>query len=974
MTNYSKTYYYQDKIFYEKNKDNFINSLSMLLTYDTLSDSDKLSVYYRNKNSKNKTPKLFRNFNKIIKDGKLDTIEIIYFLISSIEKCINAFQEYIKFGTLVEYNITDSVVYYLLKLPKGLNVYHASKKLNLAHVQYNIRYKNFNDPFTYPNYEISKEGGLNSFFGDIETASAYIPPSYDIMNIYRNESFDIDQLTPIEGMNTFILNDDVYVLPYVYDFLNYFPPEIFNNKSINNSLKKKLFDIMDFSTINLNSLYSSYTILDNPTFFKVVGLSDLFETYKFQEDKEYTIIFNFLQGVINKKLIKRVDPDTGIEYKIYHYTKGIVELNDLFEYIELSMQFDKNFQQSVNNFIFEQKKRRKNIDFIKYIYENEIEPVISNIFSKYRGYRVSFYDSDWEIFNRMSHIIKNEFIIELGNEYSLVNNKIYGFIATSIVHFLDIDAFHQEMFFYDPTIINNNYIQIMQRNYENIYDNNYGINDFEMIQELRKYLTTNLLIDDFNGFHQGHLLEHSIWTAQYALLIMYYIINKYNTLSSVINFSNNEYIILVYLAAFYHDIGKAGDCNFYTYEYVNRDPTMLDIQECIFNKVTKTFEYPNISIHPEKSYEYLTGKREFKFSDSNLNFPNDNNYRYNLKNYFINIFNEYVDIYYYNIFTIAIACHWEFGDILLRNYDEIINFNDQSYIKEYLDRISFYILPYDKNVLLIVSFVTMIISLADILGSHSFNDPNNFVKINSIINKLPDKYKDIFLQLNKNLPKNTKNDIPFEKTVIRKDYNTIFDQSIILFISTLKYATNIYVYDPKNNYQDYYSLLNNKDLKNDPKFFSYLPKNIFLDINILIDKSDIMDINEFKNIISSIKSTLGDVNIIIYGNLGKGTKKLNNFIKDLSNLGIYIYIDNSYENDNEKYYDNPIYNFHKDQGIILEKDILIKYDTNYDSTFDKNKVQSVVLYNYFSTNMNANFKNILIKGIYLAIWNFYILS
>jgi len=767
----------------------------------------------------------------------------------------------------------------------------------------------------------------------------------------------------------------VHLLLYEFDMVNYFPSEIISDPFLKIALKKQLFDILDFSYINLITLYSSYPFLQTQLFDQVFGICDLLNTYDFLYDKNYDTLFGILQKSLDKNLINTLNPSTDTTYKIYHYKKGVVEITDLYEYIDLSMKFNKKFKNSVETFIFEYKKRPKDIDDLENIYSNELKPVLDDIFKSYRGYRISYYNSDWEIFNNMSYIIKDLFTFIVTDDYKFIDSRVYGFIATNIYQYLEASSFHQEMFFYDPTTTNEMNNQIIKRNYENTYDNNYGINDFELIQELRKYLTTNLLEDNFVGFHQGHLLEHSIWASQYSLLIIYYIlsIQKYKKINKILNlFPNVSYTVLVYLIAFYHDIGKAGDCNYYTYEYVNRDPTILEEQECTYNSISNTFQYSQLSYHPEKSYEYLTDKREFKFSNYKSEFPNDIHYNKSLKTYFINIFDKYLNRDLYDIFTISIACHWYFGDILLRNYDKIMN-KDTSYIQIYLDKIAFYLTSFNVNQLMIVAFIMMITSLADILGSHEFQKPDDFIHIDNILSKLPKEYQEIYFQINKKLPKNTKKNIPIENTVIRKDYQTIIDNSMTLFSKTLEFAKTKFIYNSKNNYIDYYQFMNNRDLKS--SYINFIPKSIFIDINILIYKNKYMDINEFLNIIDELKSSFGnDVQIIMYGKTGKVSKNLGKYINELDSADIKIYTNSIYNIEDSEYYDNPIRSFYTDEKTIIDKVFLVKGNNESDTSFSKKIVQSVLVYNYFTKNMNINFKNIFMKGIYLAIWNFYINS
>lgn len=975
MSSYTKKLYYQDELFYEKNKDNFINSLTMLLTFETLSDDEKKIVFLKNIKSLNNQPRLYRKFKNLMFKNKLDDISIIDLVISNIENYINTHNEYLKFGTIVEYNIKDSNVLYLIKLPKGLNIYHASKKLNMAHVEYNIRYKYFSEPFVYPNYENSKGEGLNSFYGDIETADAYIPPADDIKNIYRNEDYTINNLKPIEGMNTFILNDDIYMILYQFDMVNCFPLEIINDPTLKQSFKKDLFDILDFSYINMISLYSSYNFLQTSLFDQVFGICDLSQTYEFLEDDNYDILYSFLQRCSNPKLINIENPLSKTSYKLYNYLKGIVEISDIYNSVKNYQILDKSFNKNVNKFINEYKKKTKDIDLLENIFKNDLKPILYKVFETYRGYRVSFYTTDYEIFNNMSFIIKDLLTINLTDDYDFYENKIYGYIATNSYQSLEQISFHQEMFFYDPTVENSKNNQIILRNYDNIYDNNYGINNYEFIQELRKYLTNNLLEDNFKGFHQGHLLEHSVWTSQYSLLIIFYMntYNKYKDISKIVNLFNKPdsiYIILVYLIAFYHDIGKAGECNFYVYEYINRDPTILEEQGCtVYND---HFEYYDLSYHPEKSYEYLTNKKPFKFSDIKFEFPNDVYYNINLREYFIKIFDKYLNKDLYEIFVVAIACHWYFGDILLKNYDQIINKNNNSYINYYIDKISFYLYNFNVDYLIIVTFITMIISLADILGSHEFEGEDEMNNINAMLSKLPDKYKEIYLQLNKDLPKNSIKDIPLENTIIGKNYGLIIDQSMNLFRVTLKYIKQSYKYNLKNNYKDYYDLMSIPNL-NTSKFSCCLPISVFIDINVFIKYTNrkylMMKLENVLELILFLLDTLGNTNIVLYGKVENRTNKLDEYINELKKFNVYDLTNNSFTDTNRRYYDIPIDTFYK--GIV-DKTILVKENNNSDSLYIKNVVQPVIVHNFLTDNFN--FKQIFIKGIYLAVWNFYINS
>lgn len=986
MNDYSKKYFYQSTSFYKNNKDNFINSLNMMLHFNEVSEDNKNTIYYKNIKSKNNSPYIFRKYNQLMNKYGKDSSYFSNMIIESMDKYLNDFSQIIRFGTLIEYNVKDDIVFYLIKLPKGLNIYHSSRKLNLNHSKYNIMYKYFDEPFLYPDYnEPDAKPSLNSFYSDLKSAMNYnfinaSQKDYEkLIKIYRNEKYDDNMIKPIEGINAFILSDDIHLILYQFDWINYFPYSIMSDLSLSPSFKKILVDIFDFSYINLKSIYINFsnifTPFDKENYDKVFGICNMFETYLFENDDQnnYDFLFEFINKSFNKSFIKYENISTKTTWNLYKYKKGIVPIFEIYD--DLFHEINKNNQIFSDVLTFLQMhQNNESIENIKIYYDKIIEYINISVLSKYRGYRVSFYEYDYHIMNKMSYIIKDLFFINSNNK-SIKDNKIYGYIATGIYQFFAEDTFQQEMFFYDPTLKNKNNIQLIERFHDNPYDNNYGINSDEMIQEYRKYLTTNLLTEDefgdVVGFHEGHLLEHSVWSGQYSIFLINYIINNYKNyripfdlVRKYLDMNNPIYIMLIYITAFYHDIGKLGDCNFKYYDFINRDTLKLEYQECNVEK-NQNFLYNTLSSHPEKSYEYLTNRRPFRFSNYDMEFPDDKYYSKNIKEYFLKIFEKYLTIDMYDIFTIAVSCHWFFGDILLRNVNEIKN-KDYSSINRYLEKILFYVYNYDKvndkDVFIFIIFLTIIISIADILASHNFeyDEPSGIDKnsmIGSIFQSLPEKYKEIHYQFNKKLESNTEYIIPFEETILNDSYINILNNCMYLLGVVLKYVNeNEIKFNPKNNYRDYYDLMDNIE-----KYKDHFPNVIFIDVNILyfIYQKYNKNLKTFFNKISPLFS----VKYVAYGKLQN--KYENKFIDSINSEKILNITNDMFFDDDPNYYLDPL-NIFYDNNPFTERILIYRDNLNIELEFNEKLVQQVIFY-----TDDENFINNFIKGIYLSVWNFY---
>ena len=363
----------------------------------------------------------------------------------------------------------------------------------------------------------------------------------------------------------------------------------------------------------------------------------------------------------------------------------------------------------------------------------------------------------------------------LFNNYKFIGEdgekiNIYGFVSSSMFvyskgksqikktpftrgklqYYIPDGVFHSEIgMFYAP--------DALERDKDNMFDLDYSINYGGIIEELRKYKTTNIIHctnkkgpdergKKIEGFHQGHLLEHSTWVG----IMSSNLYNKepFSKYKSTEVGSKDTYLIAGYM----HDIGKSGEC-VETAVYKGLDHQDPRLSVCSFVTDNKTndniigMKYFDIPEHPEKGYEYLKGYKTYhKFTLKGTESPEEYT-----KNTIPVYFNDWesmfdhlsVDSFNKRLIRISAAAHWYFGDAIRRIVAE--GEDPTKTVKDFVRKVEIFhndeFYDLDKDVLYMVLIFLMVVSTADILGSE-YNPDRKPVGLSSdqratLINYLP---------------------------------------------------------------------------------------------------------------------------------------------------------------------------------------------------------------------------------------------
>lgn len=213
----------------------------------------------------------------------------------------------------------------------------------------------------------------------------------------------------------------------------------------------------------------------------------------------------------------------------------------------------------------------------------------------------------------------------------------------------------------------------------------------DLINDLSNYKTTNI------DFHAGDLLEHSVWTAMYADRI-------YESDSSLKEWGEgipkgDSMRRFIAVAAFLHDIGKAGDL-----EYI----------------------YYDKPAHPYTGADYLKGTRPYLYTVDGVKKTLD------IKQLMSEL--QLPPGPYDRILICLVENHWKFGEYM----SKLANDNAIAKAREFVDDIigslknnGLHIIVEKKKELDIFFRIQILLSASDVLAAKPYNDHKNIRVLSS---------------------------------------------------------------------------------------------------------------------------------------------------------------------------------------------------------------------------------------------------
>ena len=744
--------------------------------------------------------------------------------------------EFIRYGYLEKITLrinNNSVNFWAVKIPKGLQVYHTSRSLGLNHSDYPIR--GYDD--NYSNEE-NKERILNqckpSDFIGHEISDVINGQICTYVSYYSTPASTEEYLHKTGGFGE-------QQIEYTYGILNSSDEKY--NKNYNDRLQIQS---------DIHKYGAQAYVLSKDTYFIILGLDDyLIERPDLGRDnmKKFKNIMINLRGKIqNDMKISTGAMDNFLN--IIDSVTGIGTLQDnvnalLKDYGGNSRYFSEWIQKNAS--VYLNPNTRSNT--AGYIKEVANKSKSSNLDS-YKGLRYSTIEHDKPVMNMLGWLFKGDY-----PAYNSLNQPIsvYGFISSSMyvigkggrsgirptpitrnnLQYYKAGMFHSEIgLFFAP--------DVLERDRTNKHDLEYSINYEGITQEMRKYKTSNIMHykDGFvDGFHQGHLMEHSTWV---GILSSYY--SKENMfLKYTSKIDHDVYLI----AGYFHDIGKSGECKKHAV-YNGFDMTDPRLSICKYVKEDGKIigmKYFDIPEHPEKGYKYLKGYKTYrKYSllglDSIESYENNSIPTYNVD--WDRMF-DHLEVNKYNrkLVRMAAGCHWYFGNAL----KNISNGEDQeNAVDEFIRKIELFytdeFLKLNTDEFFSVILFIIIISYADIMGSEY--DPNlksqklTTDEIPTLINYLPntipetDENDDNIIEETINYALELSKNSEFKADIIKNV--TLNTQDFIEYVQS---KMENYQFNQFNNYSILYNLINSYENVDDIKtaYGSKFPKVITFDLD-----------------------------------------------------------------------------------------------------------------------------------------------
>lgn len=688
---------FQDPEWYKQNKDNFCTSLR--------ENFPDLVPYYISKDpdTTNPVPHNFLGFypDEIIRYGKLEKATM------KIDEKVGEF--------------------WVVKIPAGLHLYHSSRSLGLNHSEFPIR--------GYDN-ELTLEENQKRVFIHCPSEDFIGHKVEDVINngvctyvsYYSNPYVTREYLRKGQGFGA----DQIR---YAYGTDQYSEDPTYNDR-LKTQADENFYGVQ------------AYT-LDKDTYFVIFALDDfLIERPDLGRKNMRTFkkIMKYLEPVIKRDM--KVTNDAFVNFMdLIDSVTGIGTLADNARMIMKDYPQAKNFDKGLWNWLItsasvytNSNTRSNTAGYIRYAAAGISKGIDS--LDRYKGLRFSTYEHDRPVMNMLGWMFGTYPTFSSSGKqisvYGFVSSSVFGhskggdstikskpYTRLDLQYYIPNGTFHSEAgMFYAP--------DVLYRDRDNKFDLEYSINYEGITQELRKYKTTNLMhyrdIDGMDGivdgFHQGHLMEHSTWVGIIAPNLIKDEVFEYFV--DFIDVPRDIYLI----AGYFHDIGKSGECE-QTAVYKGMDPQNPVMSVCDF--VTRQdsdgsssivgMKYYDIPEHPEKGYEYLKGYKTYnKFTLRGTD--NINSYRSNAISVYLEdwdaMFEELdLDTYTKRLVRIAVGSHWYFGDAVRKMVVDGID--NQTAIEDFVSQVELFhndeFFRLDPEKFLAVLIFVIVISIADIIGS-----------------------------------------------------------------------------------------------------------------------------------------------------------------------------------------------------------------------------------------------------------------
>lgn len=804
---------FQDEEWYLKNKDNFCNSI------------------------KDNYPNLLPSFVKNYDPALLLPNNYLGFYPD----------EFIRYGFLEQADVlVDGKIarFWVVKVPAGLQIYHSSRSLGLNHTDFPIRGYSDNITDNENRENIFNNCPMEDFLGKKSSdvikgnictyVSYYSTPYVTKEYISKDVGFGSSQIKYAYGIDS---------------------------PSTDRNLNDRMKNQSDKYFLGVQA----YTLLKD-TYFVILGLDDyLIERPDLGREnmKLFKRTMEFLYPIIQQ--IMNVDNYTMNNFlNLIDSVTGIGSLDDNVRMIMKDYD-NPNFRYAVLNWIerngntyLKSGEKTNTAGYIK----NTAAGVKAGItdLNRYKGVRFSTFEHDRPVMNMLGWLFGNYPIQSIKNDgekiivsgfvsssmfvpLGLTGIKDRQYIRKGLSYYIPEGLFHSEvgMFFAPSQLV---------RNKNNKFDIDYSLNYLGIAQELRKYKTTNIMhygnnINGnmtVNGFHQGHLFEHSMWVG----LVAGNLYNKHPFIDFKQEIFKQEISKDIYLIAGYiHDLGKSGECTENAvYKGLDYQDPHLSICSFVTEKDIIGMKYFDIPEHPEKGYEYLKGYKVYKkFTLSGLG--NSREYQDNATLIYFQdwedmFHNLNVNDYHKKLIRIAVATHWYYGNAIKN-----ISVNGEKIIKEFIRKIEIFyndeFYKFRKDEFYTVIMFVIVLSVADIIGSQ-YDPTLNSTGLNddqkaTLINFLPNISQN---ELNPNDPTPMVDQII--KYALELQSNSVFKQDIISNVldnlkeflkNVSRYVEYDFNFNPSNTYSILYNLINSYpsvvDIKN--AYSSRFPTVIAFDLD-----------------------------------------------------------------------------------------------------------------------------------------------